>query len=185
MAVTGIVLTILYDFMRQAWQMQTFISEQSQAISEAQEGAELFTKELRESTAADTGAYSIVQAEENSLTFYSDIDADIATERVHYFLDGTNFIRGVLEPSGDPLTYSGTETETIISASVVNDSDTPIFTYYDENYPSTTTPLTYPADVTSITLAKIDLEVNVNPERVPDTFTLETFVQLRNLKDNL
>lgn len=183
-AITGILATILADFMQQSIQMQTFITEQSQAISEAQIGSELFAKEMREAASADTGAYIIEEATENSVIFYSDIDTDVAIERVHYYLDGNSFKKGIIEPTGIPLVYTGAETISLISNSVVNNG-TPIFTYYTENYPIDTTPLPYPADVTSITLAKINLEINVNPEKVPDTYAVTTFIQLRNLKNNL
>jgi len=183
-AITGILVTILADFMQQSLQMQTFITEQSQAISEAQIGSELFAKELREATSADTGAYIIEEATENSIIFYSDIDTDVTIEKVHYYLDGNSFKKGTIEPTGIPLVYAGPETISIISNSIVNDG-TPIFTYYNENYPIDAISLPYPTDVTSITLAKINLEINVNPEKVPDTYTVETYVQLRNLKNNL
>jgi len=184
-AITGILIVIIFEFIHQTFQMQTFISEQSQAISEAQDGIEIFTQELREVVPADTGAYGIVEAEENSLTFYSDIDSDVTTERVHYFLEEGNLIKGILEPSGDPLVYSGTETELILSSSIVNEASAPIFTYYDQNYPEASTALAYPADVTSVTLVQVNLQINVTPERMPDTYSLKTFVQLRNFKSNL
>lgn len=184
-AITTILILVIYDFFQQSLKTQTFLSEQSQAIEEAQTAIELFSKELREATDADTGAYSIVEATENSIIFYSDIDADTNTERIHYFYENDLFKKGVIEPSGYPLAYSGSETETIISASVVNNESAPVFTYFNEDYPTITDPLSYPADVTSITLAKINLQINVSPEHVPDTYTLETFVQLRNLKINL
>lgn len=184
-SITVILVLVISDFFQQALKTQTFLSEQGQAIDEAQTAIELFSKELREATDADTGAYSVVEANENSIIFYSDIDADIYTERVHYFYENGLFKKGVLKPSGYPYTYTGSETETIISSSVVNNDSTPVFTYYSEDYPTSITPLSYPADVTSITLAKINLQINVSPEHVPDTYTLETFVQLRNLKINL
>lgn len=183
--ITSILIILIYSFMSNAMLLQRFISEQSTAISEAQQGVGLFTKEVREARYSDTGAYIIENADAQEIIFYSDIDADFLTEKVHYYFDDENFYKGVIEPSGSPITYDdNNETETIISSYIVNGSD-PIFTYYGENYPDEASALDYPADVTNITLVKVHLDVNVNPEKIPDTYTLETFAQLRNLKSNL
>jgi prepilin-type N-terminal cleavage/methylation domain-containing protein len=184
-SITSILVILIYNFMSNAFLLQNFISEQSEAISEAQHGVGLFTKEAREAQYSDSGAYIIETAEEQEIIFYSDVDADVATEKVHYYYEGDNLIKGVIEPSGDPLTYNDAdETTSVISSWIVNGAD-PIFTYYNEDYPDETNALEYPADVTEVTMIKIHLDVNVNPEKIPDTYTLETFIQLRNLKSNL
>ncbi|MFH0818701.1 MAG: prepilin-type N-terminal cleavage/methylation domain-containing protein [Patescibacteria group bacterium] len=183
-ALTSILAVIFYQFFNQSLLMQSFISEQNQAVSEAQKGVDLFIKELREAAISDTGAFPTELADEQEIIFYSDIDADSYTEKVHYFIEDSSLKKGVTEPSGTPLSYSGDENISVISANVVN-QDNSVFSYYTADYPVSTTPLTYPADVSAATLVKIHLEININPDRVPDTYILESFAQLRNLKSNL
>lgn len=184
--ISGILSVLVYDFISQSMFMQNFISDQSTAISEARKGLEDFTAELREATSADTGAYALDIAEPQSITFYSDIDQDIGIEKVRYYLENGNFMKGVIESSGNPPNYNSTEEITIISSSVVNSAN-PVFTYFDQNYPidQVNNPLTAPVDISSATLVKIHLDVNVNPSRAPDTYSLESFVQIRNFKNNL
>lgn len=185
-AIGGLLTILVYDFIRESIFMQTYISEQSLAISEARKGVEKFTTELRETTSADTGAYGLETAEGQNIIFYSDIDKDIGIEKVHYYLDGTNLMKGITESTGNPPDYTEAEQTSIISSYIINDGE-PIFTYYDQNYPldATSNPLSEPIDLVSATLVKIHLEVNVTPDRAPDTYTLETFVQIRNFKNNL
>ncbi len=183
-AIATILFIMVFDFFSQSIKIQDFVSEQNQAVSDARKGMSTFTKELREATYADTGAFPLAEASENSLIFYSDIDTDINIERIHYYLEEAILYKGVLEPSGSPLDYTGEETVTVISYSVYNEAN-PLFTYYADDYPEDATALTYPADLSLITLIKMHLAVNVDPENVPETFTLDVFAQVRNLKDNL
>lgn len=184
--ISGTLVVLAYDFMRESLFMQTYISDQSTAISEARKGVERFTTELRETTTADSGAYGLENAEAQDIVFYSDIDKDIGIEKVHYYLDGINLMKGVIESEGNPPEYSGEEEISIISSYIVNDGE-PIFTYYDQNYPvdQVNNPLADPVDISDVTLVQIHLDVNVTPERVPDTYTLESYVQIRNFKNNL
>ena len=184
--ISGTLTVLAYDFIRESLFMQTYISEQSTAISEARRGVEEFTTELRETTTADSGAYGLENTEVDDIVFYSDIDKDIGIEKVHYYLDGTNLIKGIIESEGNPPEYSAEEETSIISSYIVND-DEPIFTFYDQNYPvdQIDNPLVDPVDVSDVTLVKIHLDVNVTPEHVPDTYTLESYVQIRNFKNNL
>lgn len=181
--VLGIMVLIMggmYSFLIESYNFQTFVSEQNDAIASARDGVETLVLEIREAADADTGGYPIETATEQEFIFYSDVDADALTERIHYYLDGTNLKKGVIEPSGDPLAYSDAETVSTISEAVQNGVNV-IFTYYDGD----TVALSYPADPTEIKLVKINLEVNINPAKVPETYFLENYVQIRNLKDNL
>lgn len=167
-------------FISQVFKAQNFSLEQSAAISEARRGVETMVKELRETLPGDTGAYPIDSANDQDLIFYADYDRDNAIERVHYWLDGTDFKKGVLEASGNPLQYSGEEQVSIISKYIQN-SSIPIFTYYTNEY----TTIATPADPNEIKLINVYLKINVKPEQAPTDFELQSDVMLRNLKENL
>ena len=91
---------------------------------------------------------------------------------------GTQLKKGVIEPTGDPVQYpSGEEKVSIITNYVRNNP--PIFKYYDSNGQEITS---VPARLVDTKLMKVYLVVNIDPNRPPNDFELESFVQLRNLK---
>ncbi len=188
---TGIFLFIMvamWLFVKQSYKVQSFTFGQSMAISEARRGVEILVKEAREALPGDTGAYMIEKADDNEFIFYADYDRDSAVEKVRYFLSGSNFCKGVTEPSGDPLEYlPENEVVTIISRYVRNQENEPVFIYYDGSYAgsSSDTSLTTPADVLALRLVHINLRINVEPAKAPTDYYLESDVQIRNLKDNL
>ena len=190
LGITVVIVSLVSAYLIEGVRFQDFLSEQTSAIDSARRSYTEITKYVREIADGDNGEYAIVEAESSSFTFYSDIDADEATEQVQYYIDGTNLKRIVIEPIGQPATYlPGNAVEKIISSYVINDAVTgnPVFTYYNSDYPSDVinNPLVDPVDITEVSLVKIQLDVNVNPNKIPNTSTIETFVQIRNLKSNL
>lgn len=159
---------------------------QAQAIEEARNGIEIMIKEIREARPGDDGSYIIEKAEDYEFIFYSDIDLDGDTERVRYFIEGTDFKKGVIEPQGFPPVYiidpqHPQYSEKIFILSKYLRNQPPIFRYYDGNLQE----LPVPARLKDTKLMKVYLVINVNPNQPPQDFVLESEVQLRNLKDNL
>ncbi len=187
-AIFSVLAGMIWVFFKQSYSAQQFTIAQSMAISEAQRGVETLVREAREALPADTGAYPIEKADDFEFIFYTDYDRDSAVERVRYFLNGSNFYKGVIEPSGSPLTYpADSEQVTILSRYVRNTASQPVFTYYDGDYAgrSTDTPLSTPANVSQVRLVHINLRINVEPDKAPVDYYLESDAQIRNLKDNL
>ena len=189
MMTLGIFLIVVFGlsaFISQNYRATLFADEQSEAIQQARRGVEQMVKEIREALPAENGAYPIELANDQTLIFYSDLDADELVERVRYTLEGTNLVKGVTEPEGFPPAYTTPEETTILSRYVQNGSE-PIFFYLNGNYPTDTedNPLQTPAPVNQIRLVRVFLEINVDPSRAPENFALISNSQLRNLKDNL
>jgi len=92
------------------------------------------------------------------------------------------FKKGVIEPIGSPPEYpSDNEQIVALSRYVQNKTDDPqkcVFKYFDKDGQEITD---YPARPEQTQLMQISLIVNVNPERAPADFTLESKVHLRNL----
>jgi prepilin-type N-terminal cleavage/methylation domain-containing protein len=184
MAVGSMVLLIVVGFMIEANRFQQFIAEQSTAITVADSATTTMAKALRETIDGANGSYALDTAEDNTVIFYSDIDADSNTEQVTYTLSGTQINQTTIEPTTAPSQYlSQNGTTKTVATNIVNGTYThnAIFTYYDDQNQVLPTPV----DLSSVTLVRIHLDVNVDPNRVPDTHTIETYVQLRNLNDNL
>lgn len=187
-AIFAIVTLVVAQYILQGYNVNRFSLEMSDATEYAKKGVEIMIKEIREASYADNGDYPIAQADSQSFTFYSDIDSDSAIEKVRYYLNGTNLIKGVIEPTGGPpVQYlSSDEATSTISQYLRNGAD-PIFYYYNGDYPQDVinNPLPTPGAANNIRLIRLLLKINIDINRAPDDFSLEQFVNLRNLKDNL
>ncbi len=176
------IMGVISGLIVMGYRTQSYTLEQSLAISEARKGIETMVKEIREARPGDDGSYIIEKPEDYQFIFYSDIDKDTATERVRYFIQGTDFKKGVIDPSTSwPITYPLDKEEIFILSQYVRNQP-PIFHYYDGNGNEITQ---LPARLKDTKLMKIYLVINVNPNRPPQNFILESAVQIRNLKTNL
>jgi prepilin-type N-terminal cleavage/methylation domain-containing protein len=147
-------------------------------VDQANASLAAISRELRTARAGDQGAYLIESASAQALVFYSDIDADGKSERIHYFLQGTNLQKGTTEPSGNPVTYpSNTEKVRTITENIRNGA-IPIFNFLNENGQTT-------SNVSLIRMIQIYLRVNQNAGDPESDYVLETNANVRTLKENL
>lgn len=182
--ITAILMAAAYIVVTSGYKNQIFISEKNDAIEEAKRGVQTMTKEIRKLKDGDNGNFAIITAQDYDFSFYSDIDLDNKTERVRYFLDGTNFKKAIIKPTATFEYLPANETESILSAYILNQTRAmPIFTYFTKDYPYDTTPLSTPANVAKIKFVSFNLIVNVAPFRQPGDYVLESKVGLRNLRE--
>ena len=157
------------------------------AQSDTRRAIKSWIAELRTATPSATGAYTIESASTSSLVFFADLDSDNRSERIRYFISTStrSFNRGVVSPTGSPPSYvlSGESVITMVS-DMVQGTSTPVFEYFDTNYAGTSSPMTYPLDVSMIRLIRVNISVDKDPNRSPDPLTVSSEVTLRNLKDN-
>lgn len=157
------------------------------SVNEANSNISTFVREIRNTRPGDNGAYALEKALDQEFTFYSDVDFDGDTERVRYYLSGTDLVRGIIEPVGVPAAYpSENEKVKKVASSVANEADEPIFFYYNGDWPADTTnnPLDTPTRLSDTKLMKVYLKINPDTDSGND-FILESYVQLRGLKENL
>jgi len=91
------------------------------------------------------------------------------------------FRKGVIKPvvgPGGQISYPSDQEKISILTSYVRNVP-PIFEYYDQNGNKIED---YPARLKDTKLMRVYLVVNIDPNRPPYDFELESFVQLRNLK---
>lgn len=159
------------------------------ALTNAQEVESLLktmAKEIRSMESGSDGSYAISAAATTSLTFFADVDSDGNKEKVRYYIATTTIYRGIIKPTGSPASYiQGNETTKTLVTGIRNSPSTPIFDYFDSMYAGTSTPMTYPLNLTSIRLVKVTLTIDTDPNKAPVLRTYTTQVGLRNLKDNL
>jgi len=170
---------------KSVWNTNGYTIEMGQSSLAASQGVNTMVGYIRATQQGDDGSYPIVSANNQDLVLFSDYNKDGITERLHFYLSGGNLMMGVTNPTTTlPKTYPSGDQKTItIASNVVNNSSTPIFYYYNSNYPGDTTnnPLTTPAAVANISLIKILLTVNTVPNRVANNIQTQSFVELRNL----
>ena len=177
----GFAVTLFTNFVIQGYKANLFGKEQDLAVQNGRKATEQVAEEIREASQSDRGDYILDVVAEQNLSFYSNIDNDTDIEKVRYFLDNTIFKKGVIEPSGDPVSYTGTETITEV-AQYMNNQAEAIFIYYDTDNNIIADPTTNKND---IRLIRISLKINVTPEIAPQDYYVEMDAQIRNLKDNL
>jgi prepilin-type N-terminal cleavage/methylation domain-containing protein len=142
--------------------------------------------EIRSASPSSLGAYPLETLATSTFTFYSDLDGNGVKEKVRYFLSNGSLKKGVIIPTGSPLTYnSASEVITTVVHDVRNTATTSVFQYYDTDYDGTTAPLPSPVAISVVRLVKVSLVVDADPGRPLREKTVTTQVSLRNLKDNL
>jgi len=179
---TTLISGVLGSLIRYFYIANTYTLEQTVALAQARTGVEDTVRYLREASYASDGSYPIENAATSTITFYAKMDTNPTVEKIVYRLLNGTLYRAVMTPTGNPLTYVGAPYATsTIASSVINDTATPIFHYFD----TTGTELPTPTDVSKISAIKITLLVDVNVNRAPTTFTLSGAATLRNLYNQL
>ena len=162
----------------------SIIWEQLSTQNEGRKTVQDLTNEVRSATYSNVGAYPIATATPSELVFYTDLDGDSLRERVRYFLSGTLFKKGVTKPTGNPLAYNPVNEVLQDEVHDIANTSTPIFTYFDENYAGSGSPLTQPVTVAQIRMVKIYLILEENPAASPAPLNITAQTEVRNLKTN-
>jgi hypothetical protein len=136
--------------------------------------------EIRNARNSDNGSYLIELASSQDIIFYSDSDADGKAEKTRYYLDGDRLMKSVIEPVGSPATYPENEAKKKSVAENIRNGAEAMFFYYNGNWPQQTT-----ADVSEIRMVQIFLRVNSNSSSPQTDYILDTFSEIRTIKDNL
>jgi type II secretory pathway pseudopilin PulG len=178
-AITSMILLAIVNSIQYFYRTNTYAVEQSAAVTSAQRGIETMIKTMREAAYSSTGAWPVITMSTSSFSFYADVDADPFIEQIRYTLSGNTVVRGVIDPSGDPPVYTNPETTSAISDDVRNNEQgVDMFQYYDGDG-NLMTDLTRIAEVRFVEATVI---VNVNPQRLPNQFTLRSTAALRNVE---
>ena len=172
-----LLMGMISSFVILGYRTQSYTWQQSQAIEEARKGIETMVREIRSARYGEDGAYVIWETQDYEFGFFSDVDRDGDIEKVRYFLDGENLKKGVVEPVGIPAAYP-TTTEKIFTISQYVRNSPPIFRYFDK----TGNELSPPARKKDTKMMEVFLVINVDPNRPPQNFELESKAQIRNLK---
>ena len=174
-----------------SWKSNSFIIEEGNTSLMASRAIQNITNDLRKIKQADNGDFAIKSGDDFNLTVYLDEDGDSVTERVHYYKTGQTLYKGITNPNaGTPPTYpNGDQTVKTLAEYITNTEEQPLFYYYNKDYPGDTVnnPLnispTLPVD--QVKLIRVHLWINIKPLTAPDNINFETFIDLRNLNENI
>lgn len=184
-AIAGGIFLVVLQFGQDIFSINSTAGANLSAQTDGRRVLKTMIKELRSTSPSSLGAYPISSAGTSSITFFSNIDGDVYKEQVRYFLQGTDFKKGVTKPSGSPLTYN--QANEVVSTMIrdIKSTTTPIFDYYDQNYAGTSTSLTFPLNIPSIRHIRITVPIEKDINKLPGLIIVVSQVTLRNLKDNL
>jgi type II secretory pathway pseudopilin PulG len=172
-SMVAITTSVIYFY-----RTSNYAIEEATALTSVQHGMDAMVRVIREAAYSSVGAYPVISMASSSFTFYANTDTDSLVERVHYYLSGTNIYLGVLKPTGDPASYTGTETVSLVASDIKNaSSSTDLFTYYDLNG-AQMSDLTKIADLRFVT---INITADIDPNRAPTNTQLRSSATLRNL----
>lgn len=185
-AIFVLIILVVANFQVNISKYNKSSSESLQSAQDARAILRTMVAEMRSMQPASTGAYPLAAAATSSITFFTDINDDGLREQVRYYLTGTTLKKGIIVPSGSPLTYSSaSETFAFLAYNIKNGTSTALFDYFDNTYSGTSSPLTQPVSVSTVRLVKINLTIDADPNRSPLPRTYTSQAMLRNLKDNL
>ncbi len=184
MAIFSLMLVMIATFAKNIFSYKRGFTNTLSVYDNARTILQPIASEIRSASVSSLGSYPVETAADNTFTFYADTNNDGLKERNRYFLSGTTLKKGVTQPTGNPLSYSGAETTTDIVYNVTNTGGTPIFSYYDTNYTGSSAALTQPVNISDIRLIKINLLLDADVNNPPTAVAVTTQISLRNLKDN-
>jgi prepilin-type N-terminal cleavage/methylation domain-containing protein len=185
MAISAIVIMLIVRAISTGLPVSKITFLQARSTETARLQLKRIAKALREARESDMGSYPLDEVTSQRIVFYSDIDSDMATERIRYELVGNNLERGVIKPTGDPISYEEIDEEvSVVASSIRNNSEEAVFRYYTGDYPDDSDMLS-PTDLTEVKYIEFSLIIDADPMHDPGPINLVSQVQLRNLKTNL
>ncbi|MHB8651621.1 MAG: PulJ/GspJ family protein [Minisyncoccota bacterium] len=145
-----------------------------------------FVNQLRSASYGNDGSYPLNQAGDTQVIFYSGLGGSGTTvQRIRYYLSGSTLYKGVVVPTGSPLSYNlGSETVSVVVTNL-STGGSPLFAYYDGAYDGSTSPLAQPVNVNQVKFVNMNLPILKNTELSTNTIVVSAGATIRNLKTNL
>jgi prepilin-type N-terminal cleavage/methylation domain-containing protein len=182
-----VLIVAVTDTLRMVLVLTTQKPLSLQAIDQARTTASTFSNELRNATIGSDGSYPLAEASSTEIIFFTPYRSGTSpsVRRIRYYVASSTLYKGVTTQSGTPPSYV-IANEQITKLLPLASSTTKLFTYYDESYTGSSTPLVQPVSVTNVTYVQMSLSMLRKDERnSTSTFTFTSGSSVRNLKTNL
>lgn len=156
-----------------------YAMQEAQAVSSAQHAMDVAVRTIRTASYSQVGAYPVISIDPQQISFYASVvKGSAAIEQVRIFTQGNSLYEGIVQPSGDPISYGGSETLTDLADNVINASlGTSTFFYYDQSG----VPITDYSQFQNVRFVTISLIVDAATTSLPQQLTLTESAALRNL----
>lgn len=161
--------------------LSNFIFARIGSESEMNDVFSRMINELRRATAASDGAYVIQSASTSSLVFFSDVIGDSNTERVRYFYDLGALKRGLVVASGTPVVYDNSKETILTLARNITVASSGMFSYFGAGTDVSSTPLTYPLNISDIRVIKIKISIIETIRGIKSSRNFTTAVSPRSI----
>lgn len=184
MVAAAILVILAFGFLGLQYiigQNQVSVWKNYLSIEDANMTLSTISRELRDARQSDTGGYLLETASNNEIIFYSDIDYDGSAERIRYSLSETQLIKGIIKPVGMPAVYPPEDEKIRVVTDIVRNETTPIFYYYNSEWPEDTDNNPLPEDlrISETTQVRIMLRTNPKKDDSKNDYVLESNVRLR------
>ncbi len=187
-AIDGLIMTAVSALLITLLQQSDIRYMAFNSADQVRKTGKTFVNEIRNAQAGNDGSYAIGQASTTQVIFFTSYHTPSATiiDRIRYFVASSTLYEGVTVPTGSPLVYNlGSEVVTPVITNLVA-TTTPIFSYYSGSYAGTSSPLSFPVNVTQVTFVGMSLSVwQQNSQTASTTFKFQTGGAIRSLKTNL
>ncbi len=185
--ITLIIITVIILVQNSVLDQQQIVTNSYISMNTANYNVQQIIKEIRNCQTGDSGSYLLETLNDQEITFYSNVDSDDQIERITYRLEGSDLVKSVINPTDYPIQYRTEDAQTKTVAENVVNGEQSLFYYYNGNYPQdeTNNPLAPNQRATQTRMIGIDLIINVNEKILKKNYRIESFAQIRTLKDNL
>lgn len=184
-AIVGVITFLIGGFAINILNTKNLLSPSFTEQQEMQLTISEIVPAIQTMSPSNIGSYPIAQAATSTLKFYSDIDGDGLFEQVRYFLDGKILKRGVLKPTGVPLSYNPANEKVgeVVHSVVFLKPTSTIFAYYDQTYIGSSTPMSQPVDISKIRVIGIEISTKQSGQTATSTTILK--ITPRKLRTNI
>lgn len=182
-AVSASIVVIAARFNTIIQSLSGLINYQLQAQQDVELAFQGAITDIRSTGPSASGAYAIESAASSSFIFFSDVNRNGVMDRVRYFLSTSTLNRGIVAPTGSPLTYT-TSTEVItpvIYNVIISKSG---FQYFNSSYTGSQSAMTSTIDVSPIRSVRFTVTADVATSSAPYPTMVSEFITMRNLRSN-
>jgi type II secretory pathway pseudopilin PulG len=147
-----------------------------------------FVNEIRNAIMGNDGSYALNYVGDSQIIFYSNFrnNNSFIVNRIRYFIDDNNLYKGVVTPTGSPLTYNLASEKVKLIQSDLKNEDVPLFFYYDGEYDGLGDHILQPVNINQVRFIKINLIVlNQTTQNSNSVFNVSAGATIRSVKDNL
>ncbi len=184
-AISSAMIFVISSLRNNVNVLENIVNQRLKSRKDVEEALQIMLTDIRSANRSSIGGYPIESASSSSLIFYSNIDRDGPFDRVRYSMSTSTILRGVVKPSGSPLSYP-TSAESVSTGIVyvIFSTSTPLFSYYNASSTGNETPMSSPIDSAQIRSVKITFSADIDPGKAPRALFFSNTVTIRNLRSN-